>query len=62
MENSLLFRLGSMDVKTVAAIGYRGFRRDNVIVIPGLKNRLGALAVRFAPRSFVRKLTKRLQS
>jgi len=62
MENSLLFRLGTMDARTVAAIGYRGFRRGKVIVIPGLKNRLGAFSVRFAPRSFVRKLTKRLQS
>ena len=61
MENSLLFRLGTMDAKSVAAIGYRGFRRGNVIVIAGLKSKLGAFSVRFVPRSLVRKLTKRLQ-
>jgi short-subunit dehydrogenase len=61
MERSLLFRLGAMDAATVARRGYRGFRRGKVIVVPGLKNKLGAFAVRFAPRSFVRKLVKRLQ-
>ena len=35
MENALLFRLGTMDAKTVAELGYRGFRRGRVIVIPG---------------------------
>lgn len=62
MENSLLFKLGAMNVRTVAAAGYRDFRRGKVIIIPGFKNKLGAFAVRFAPRSLVRKLTKRLQS
>jgi short-subunit dehydrogenase len=61
VKNSLLFRLGVMDAKTVAAAGYRGFRRGNVLVIPGLKNKLGASSVRFAPRILVRKLVKRLQ-
>ena len=61
LENSLLFKLGTMDAKAVAAIGYRGFRRGKVIVIPGLKNKLGAFAVRLVPRSIVRKLVKRLQ-
>jgi uncharacterized protein len=62
MEDMLLFRLGTMDSKTVAQRGYRGFRRGKVIVIPGLKNKLGAFAVRLGPRSFVRKLVKRLQT
>ena len=61
LENSLLFKLGAMDAKAVAALGYRGFRRGKVIVIPGLKNWLGAFAVRLVPRSMVRKLVKRLQ-
>ena len=61
LDNSLLFKLGTMDAKAVAAIGYRGFRRGKVIVIPGLKNKLGAFAVRLVPRSIVRKLVKRLQ-
>jgi len=62
MENALLFKLGTMDAKPVAAIGYRGFRRGKVIVVPGFKNRLGAFAVRLGPRSTVRKLVKRLQT
>jgi uncharacterized protein len=62
LENSLLFKWGVMDARTVAAVGYRGFRRGKVIVIPGLKNKVGAFAVRFAPRTLVRKFTKRLQS
>lgn len=61
LEDALLFRLGTMDAKTVAQLGYRGFRRGRVIVIPGFKNKLGAFAVRLVPRVFVRKLVKRLQ-
>jgi len=36
-------------------------RRGRVIVIPGVKNKLAAFAVRLAPRILVRKLVKRLQ-
>ena len=61
MEKSLFFKLGAMDAATVARRGYRGFRRGKVIVVPGLKNKLGAFSVRFAPRSFVRKLVRRFQ-
>jgi hypothetical protein len=61
MEKSLVFKFGAMDAKAVARQGYRGFRCGKVIVIPGLKNKLGAFSVRFAPRSFVRKVVKRLQ-
>ena len=61
LENKLLFRLGTVDARTVAQAGYRGFRRGKVLVIPGLRNKLGALAVRFVPRAWVRKVTKRLQ-
>jgi uncharacterized protein len=61
MEKKLLFRLGTMDARSVARAGYNGFRRGRTLVIPGLKNRLGAFAVRFAPRKWVRKLVKRLQ-
>ena len=61
MENALLFRLGTMDAKTVVQAGYRGFRRGKVIVIPGWKNKLGAFAVRLAPRFGVRKVVKQLQ-
>lgn len=60
MLDSPLFRSGSMDVRPVAEAGYRGFRAGNVIVVPGLKNRVGAASVRFAPRRIVRKIAARL--
>jgi uncharacterized protein len=61
VEHKLLFRLGTMDARTAALAGYRGFRRGRSLVIPGLKNKLGAFAVRLAPRVWVRKIVKRLQ-
>ena len=61
-ESTLLFRLGVMDAKSVASIGYRGFRRGKVLVIPGFKNKFGAFAVRLGPRLVVRKTVKWLQS
>jgi short-subunit dehydrogenase len=54
--------LGVTDVKSVASIGYRGFRRGKVLVIPGFRNKLGTFAVRLGPRLVVRKIVKRLQS
>ena len=62
MDKSLVFRLGTMGADVVARAGYRGFRRGKVIVVPGLRNKLTAFSVRLGPRSFVRKLVKRLQS
>jgi len=62
MEKFSIFKFGTMNAKTVAQAGYRGFRRGKVIVIPGLTNKLGAFSVRFVPRAWVRKLVKRLQS
>jgi uncharacterized protein len=61
-EDTLLFRFGVMDAKSVASIGYRGFRRGKVLVIPGFRNKLGVFAVRLGPRITVRKIVKRLQS
>ena len=61
MEESLVFKLGTMDARSVAQAGYRGFRRGKVIVLPGLTNKLGAFSVRLGPRAVVRKLVKRLQ-
>jgi hypothetical protein len=62
VEKKLLFRLGTADARTVAQAGYRGFRRGRLLVIPGLKNKLAAFSVRLAPRSWVRKIAKRLQA
>ena len=61
MKSAPLFRLGSMSGEAVARIGYQGFRHGKVVVIPGIKNKLGTLGVRLAPRFVVRKITKKLQ-
>jgi len=58
MENSRLFKLGAMDPRTVAAAGHRAFRRGKVIVVPGLRNKLGTLSARFVPRAVVRRFVK----
>ncbi len=60
MQDSPLARMGMMDSAAVAQAGYRAFCAGRAIVVPGTKNKLGAFAVRFAPRSVVRKLTARL--
>ncbi len=62
LEKSLLFRLGTADSRTVAAAGYRGFRRGRLLTIPGPRNKLLVLAVRFTPRAVIRKIVKRLNS
>ena len=51
----------SMDAGQVAQAGFDGFKKNQAIVIPGLKNRLTAFMTRLAPRFAVRKLVKRLQ-
>jgi uncharacterized protein len=61
LGNSRLFQLGVMDAKTVAEIGYAGFRNGKRIVIPGLKNRLLANSVRFAPRKLVTNIVRYIQ-
>jgi len=61
MNESAIFKLGVMNAQTVAEAGYRGFRRGEVLTVPGFLNRLGAFAVRWTPRKIVRKVVKRLQ-
>ncbi len=61
VEDTVLFNTGQMTAAKVAKVGYRGFRRGRAIVIPGLLNKIGALAVRFVPRIVARKYTRQLQ-
>jgi short-subunit dehydrogenase len=61
LKNSLLVKLGSMDAVTVAKIGYRGFRRGKIIVVPGFTNKLTTFFSPMMPRAWVRKVAKRLQ-
>jgi short-subunit dehydrogenase len=62
MTETRLFRLGTMSAADVARIGYEGWKRRKVLVVPGMTNRLGVTLVRISPRSIVRKLLKRLNT
>jgi short-subunit dehydrogenase len=62
MTKSNLFKRATMTASDVARIGYDGWTERKVIVIPGFPNRQGVALVRFAPRSMVRKIVKRLNS
>jgi uncharacterized protein len=57
MEHTRLVALGTMDARSVAQAGYRGFRAGRRLVVPGIPNKLGVLSVRFAPRRLVTKIT-----
>ena len=56
MRRTSLFRLLTMSASSVAEAGHRGFRRGRAVVIPGVRNRLLALAVRLVPRRLSRRI------
>ncbi|MCU0534527.1 MAG: SDR family oxidoreductase [Hydrococcus sp. Prado102] len=60
-ESKLVSGKRIMDAKTVAEIGYRGLMKGETVVIPGLKNKLLALSVRFTPRNLVTKIVRSMQ-
>lgn len=51
-----------LDSRTVARAGVDGLFRGRRIIVPGLLNRLTALAPRFLPRSWVTRIVGRIQS
>jgi short-subunit dehydrogenase len=51
-----------MTVDEVARIGYEGWQQGKSLVIAGARNRWRAFAVRLAPRSWVRKAVRELNS
>ncbi len=53
-----LFAAGRMQADEVARQGYRGYRHGRRIVIPGWRNRMMALSVRFVPRAVVLAIVK----
>jgi len=55
-----LFRGEVMTVDEVAQIGYEGWKIGKVLIVPGRRNRLRALAVRLLPRTSVVKAARRL--
>jgi short-subunit dehydrogenase len=58
-ESKLIASQKIMDAETVAKIGYRGLMSNKTVVIPGVKNKLFAEAVRFAPRKIVRSMNNK---
>lgn len=61
MSKLAAFSKNAMSAGAVARSGYAGFRSDRAVVIPGLQNRLLAGSAKFSPRSWSRKLVKRMQ-
>lgn len=62
MNDVRLFKGQVMDAADVARAGFRGWKRGETLVIPGAANRRGVLMVKFAPRAWVRRVVKRLNS
>lgn len=60
MEDANLFRMGTMDVGTVAVEGYEGFRKGRSVVIPGLLAKSVPFMERVIPRSLARKIASKL--
>ncbi len=61
-ENSQRMKdMKMMDAITVAKIGFSGLMAGKTVVIPGVKNRILAEAVRFLPRKQVTRMSKAVQ-
>lgn len=60
-ESKLVSAKQIMKAKTVALIGYQGLMNNRGVVIPGLKNQLLALSIRFTPRNLVTKIVRSMQ-
>ena len=62
MRETPLFEMGTaMTSEAVARIGYDGFRRGRVLVIPGATNKASVVLSRLTPRRVARKITGWLQ-
>lgn len=61
MGATMHFRMGAMTAEKVARQGLAGARRGQRLVVPGWRNRLGLIAVRFAPRGLVLKIVRWMQ-
>jgi len=55
MEGSNLFKFGAQSANEVAKFGYAAYQRNQAIAIPGLKNKLLAIAAKLSPRIMSRK-------
>ncbi|QDV10236.1 Sulfoacetaldehyde reductase [Rosistilla oblonga] len=57
-----MFSSAAMSAEDVAAAGYRGYRKNDDVVIPGWKDRLMVTSAGFLPRIATRKLVAKMQS
>jgi short-subunit dehydrogenase len=57
-----LFRGRVATADAVAQAGYAGMLRGDRIIVPGVKNKVLAFAVRFVPRRVVTEITKRINT
>lgn len=62
MTTSRLFKGEVMSAAEVAKAGYDGWRNGKRVVIPGTRNLLGTLMVRFSPRGTVTRIVKGLNA
>ncbi len=61
MTQSKLVQDGLMSAEVVAERGYQGLVNGQRVVIPGMRNKIGALAIRFTPRNMVTNLVLNMQ-
>lgn len=61
LQASRLFSAGVMESRPVALAGIEGALRGDRLVIPGLRNTLGAVLVRFVPRGWVLPVVEAIQ-
>jgi short-subunit dehydrogenase len=62
MTGTRLFRWGVMDAARVARAGHDGLRHGKTLIVPGMRNRLLAFAVRLSPRTMVTRVAGYLQA
>jgi uncharacterized protein len=62
MDASRLFHRGVMNASDVADIAYRGFMNGKTTIIPGVRNKLLALSIRFGPRKLVPMIVRAMQA
>jgi short-subunit dehydrogenase len=61
LENSRLFGMGVASAKDAAEFGYSAMMSGKRIAVPGLRNKFVAQANRFAPRSLVTRISRKVQ-
>ena len=60
MEETLVFRFNSMEVKPVALAGYKALRAGKTLVVPGLTNKLLQFSAKFSHWAIVKQVMKRI--